>query len=236
MTVPIDGYARYAVFWAPPKGSALAKIGAAWLGWDAEARAAPPRQRLDLPDGIAAETITAAPRRYGLHATLKPPIRLAEGLTPDDLDGALADLARTRAAIDAPGLTLGDSLGFVSLRPAKASTALDALAAACVTTLDHFRAPAPAEETARRRAAGLTERQERHLTVWGYPYVLEEFRFHVTLSSRLAPDAAQAVVAALTPHFAPSLGPGLSVSEICLFGDPGDGAPAHLLRRYALTG
>ena len=86
------------------------------------------------------------------------------------------------------------------------------------------------------RPAGPTPRQEANLTRWGYPYVLDNFRFHLTLSSRLRPGEAAALIEAVTTLTAPHLDLVLRLDDICLFGDPGAGEGFRLLRRYPLTG
>jgi hypothetical protein len=88
---------------------------------------------------------------------------------------------------------------------------------------------------ARRRAAGLTPAQERNLIEWGYPYVLDEFRFHLTLTGSLADPEAEAAMAALSPLTEPLCRDALAVREICLFGEREDGF-FEIVRRYRLTG
>ena len=231
----LNGYARYAVYFAPPRASELSLRGAAWLGWDAEAGAAPPA---DGPDALMAEreALTLKPRRYGLHATLKAPFRLAAGVTPAEADAAVAALAAARAPAEGPGLTVDHGLGFVALVPSGPAPEIDALAAACVTELDALRAPPTDAASARRREAGLDPQAERHLAAWGYPHVLDRFRFHITLSAGLAPARAGPAAEALAAFFAPALEPRLRIAEIALFGDPGGGAPFRLLRRHPLGG
>ena len=225
---------RFAVFWAPPSGSALARFGAAWLGWDAEAgRKLPQPEIPHLP--LPLPQITATPRRYGFHGTLKPPFRLAEEADGAGLDRAAAALAEKVAPFQAPPLALARIGAFLALVPSAACPALDELAAAAVRTLDHFRAPAAPDELARRRAHGLTRGQEAHLASWGYPYVLDEFRFHLTLTGALDPAHADAVQSALAELTAPFCATPLPVSEVCLFGEGEDGH-FRILRRYALTG
>ncbi len=230
----VGEYARYAVYWAPEQGSALWQAGASWLGWDAAAGRAVARPEEVLPDGLNADALTATPRRYGFHATLKPPFRLADGTDAGALDAALAALAARTAPAEGAPLTVDARLGFVALRPSGASPAVDAVAAACVKELDRFRAPPDAAELAKRRAGGLSPAQDENLVRWGYPYVLGEFRFHLTLTGRLADP--EPVRAALARHFAPHLEGPLVVARLCLFGDPGGGAPFRLLRAHALTG
>lgn len=227
-------YERYAVYWAPEAGSALARFGAAWLGWDAEASADAPRLEIEgLPSPL--EELTATPRRYGFHATLKPPFRLKAGTDRAGLEARLVALAADIAPFDVPALELSADLGFSSLRPSAPCPALDDLAARCVTELDDFRAPADEAELAKRRAAGLSAAQEQNLTTWGYPYVLGEFRFHVTLSGRIGAAQFSQLAAALGPHLGGTIGQTWRAREICLFGDPGAGQPFHLLRRLKLS-
>ncbi|QDL91057.1 DUF1045 domain-containing protein [Paroceanicella profunda] len=229
---------RYGIYYAPPAGSALARFGADWLGWDAEAgRACRPDPMPELP--LDWESVTATPRRYGFHGTLKPPFALAPGT---DVQGLLAAVEALAAGIPAFGIPpFAPSLehGFLSLRPSGPSEALEALAADCVRALDRFRAPPSEAELARRRKAALSPAQEAHLARWGYPYVMEQFRFHLTLSGHLGPEDAAALRDALRPLLAPLTAPGRTapepVRELCVFGDPGDG-PFHLLHRVPLTG
>ena len=230
----IEGYARYAIFWAPPAGSGLARFGAAWLGWDAEAggEAAPP----DAPLPRSLAEITRTPRRYGFHGTLKPPFRLADSTDAAALDRALAALAARTPPATAPGLAPSTRLGFLALMPTGPAPALDQLAAACTRGLDCFRAPASEAKSTQRHARSLTPRQEANLTRWGYPYVLDDFRFHLTLSGRLRPGEAEPLTEAVMALAAPHLEPILHLDDICLFGDPGAGEAFHLLRRYPLTG
>lgn len=234
----MDGHAlagcrRYAVYYAPEPGTALAAFGAAWLGWDAEADtpcAHPDVAGLPRP---AAE-ITAAPRRYGFHGTLKAPFRLAPGVRPEDLDRAVAALAAAEPAFALPPLRL-EALGpFLALVPSAPAPRLDAVAAACVARLDVFRAAMTAEELA-RRATGLTPRQTRLLDRWGYPFVMEEFRFHLTLTGPLEPADRAATAAALAPLLAPIIAESQPFGALCLFGEPESG-PFRLLRRHRLSG
>lgn len=228
------GYERYAIYFAPEAGSPLARFGAAWLGWDAEARAEVPRLAVPgLPAPI--ETLTETPRRYGFHGTLKAPFRLAEGRAFAELDAAAAALAGAIAPFDAPPLTPFVTR-FLSLRPAGPCLELDALAARCVEELDEFRAPPSEAELERRRAAGLTEAQDANLVRWGYPYVFDLFRFHLTLTGAFPAPALDAAHAALSHTLAPFAAAPTPVREICIFGDPGGGAPFHLLRRHRLGG
>lgn len=230
---PLEGFARYAVYFAPPRGSPLGRLGSGWLGHDPEGEAPPPPEVDDLP--APREALVARPRRYGFHATLKAPFRLAAGVEAAALDAGLGALAASQAACLAPPLQATVADGFVSLRPGGPAPGLDALAAACVTGLDRFRAPLPPQERA-ARAAGLDAAETAHLERWGYPYVLDRFAFHMTLTGPLPEREAAQAAAALGRAFAPALAGPLEVGQVALFGDPGEGRPFRLLRRHALSG
>lgn len=226
--------ARFAVYYARPD-SALWRFGSAWLGRDAVTG-----ERLERPacgdlDPEWLEAITAAPRHYGFHGTLKPPFLLADGKTPADLTERLSELAAARTAFALPSLTLQVIDGFLALSPASRCPPLQDLAAACVRELDAFRAPADEAELRRRRAAGLSPRQEALLLRWGYPYVLDEFRFHLTLSERLDPAPCGRLRRVLEPLLAPLLTQPPPVDAVCLFAQPDRAAPFRLLERYGFA-
>lgn len=227
---------RLAIYFSPAPDTALAAFGRAWLGRDAErgAPVEPPRLSGIEADRLAA--ITAEPRHYGFHATLKAPFALAPGATRDAAAATALALARAWAPFDAPPLALRAFAGFLALMPASASPLLDALAADCVRHLDPFRAPLTEADRARRALAMLTERQRLNLEKWGYPWVMGDFRFHMTLTTRLEPEERQRVEAAVAPLVAPFAAEPLHVDAICLFEQPARDAPFVLVERYPFRG
>lgn len=233
----MDGYTRFALYYAPPPG-ALATLGAQWLGWDAEAG-----RGASLPPGHdwpalprPQKALTRAPRTYGFHGTLKPPFALAEDRTVTGLHAALSALAPRLHRLRLDGLRLAEMGDFLALVPEGDSAALDALAATLVEALDGFRAAPTDEDVARRRAAGLTPQQDAMLARWGYPFVMDEFRFHITLTGPLPDDAERAAVAdALGPLFEPLIERPFRIDDICLFGEGQDGRFRNL-HRYTLSG
>lgn len=227
---------RYAVYFAPAPGSLLHECGTRCLGRDAGTG-----DRVPFPDlrGVAMaawDALTQEPRRYGVHATLKPPFRLAAGRTRADLVDAVRSLAATLRPVTIPALRLSLLGDFLALVPAEPAPALSALAERCVRDLDIFRAPAPPDETARRRRARLTPRQDALLATWGYPYVLDEWRFHMTLTGRLDVTAAAAVEAELARLVAGVCGPPVTIADLCLFEQASLDEPFLLTERAALGG
>ena len=221
-------YSRFAIYYVPPAGD-LADFGAAWLGWDIVAGRA-----VAQPDLPGLEDITATPRVYGFHGTLKPPFRLADGASQSDLEGATAALADGLEPARCDGLSLKAMGRFLALTPDGDKASVQRVAAACVRGLDSFRAPATEAELARRRAAGLTPRQEALLAEWGYPFVMEEFRFHLTLSGRLPRDSIAPWTDRLKTHL-PALPAPFVIDQIALCGERADGR-FELIHRYTLAG
>jgi putative phosphonate metabolism protein len=222
---------RVALYYAPALDDPLWRLGAAWLGRDPETNA--PLDQPDLP-GIA--EITADPRGYGFHATLKPPMRLIAGLGWDEVVTASDDIAATLPPFDLPRLEVDDLHGFLALRDAEPSGALQELADACVRGLDHLRAQPGAEELARRRRAPLSPRQDAMLVRWGYPYVFDTWFFHMTLTRRLTPPERAIYLPAAAAMFAETLRAPRRVVDICLFVQAADGKPFTLAERLPLRG
>lgn len=189
----------------------------------------------DLPGlgGRLAE-VTATPRKYGFHATLKPPFRLAEGMTVEALDDALQAFAASQAVVTVDRLAVSRIGHFLALTPQGDTGGLQGMAARCVTEFDRFRAPLTPADMERRRAAGLSPRQEVLLAEWGYPYVLDEFRFHMTLSGRLS-DEDLALVQSVAESAVPALPEPYAFEGVALVGERPDGM-FQLVHRYTFTG
>jgi 2'-5' RNA ligase len=171
---------RHAIYFAPTPDSALERFGRIWFG------TAPPA--IDGIDRTRWDDLLRPARHYGFHATLKPPFRIADGRSRDELVSALAAFASGRSSFSGPPLRPAIISGFIALRPVSNDTRISTLAADCVEAFDAFRAPADGAEIARRRRTGLSERQDALLARWGYPYVFEEFRFHMTLTGRVSEE------------------------------------------------
>ena len=225
---------RYAVYYAPRPGSALHDFGTKWLGWDAESGGPVPQPAAGPLSADDVRDVTEAPRRYGFHGTLKPPLRLAEGTTYAQLRDAVAALAGALQPIDMGPFTLKRLKRFLALVPAETSPALEDLAGRCVMELDRFRAPAPLAEIDRRRKAGLTARQDELLLQWGYPYVLEQFRFHLTLTGSLEEADLVRVEEHLVQALQPVLAEQVMLSDLCIFGDPGNGESCRVVDRIPI--
>jgi putative phosphonate metabolism protein len=213
-------FARYGVYFTPDN-KALAQAGATWLGWDI-ARG----EAIEAPD----LTITKRPRKYGFHGTIKPPFALADGANEDALIKDFKTFCSTARPIMLQGLILARIGGFIALVPTGDFSELANLAGNAVSKLDHFRAPPAEQELARRRQAKLTPEQDINLKTWGYPYVFNDFRFHMTLTSPLKRDQFDAVMTRAHAHFAPCLPTPFVIKSLTLVGEREDGMFQEILR------
>ncbi len=234
------GYVRYAVYFAPDADGPLGRFGNAWLGFEPGTGDDLPRPGIKGMEADDIARITAAPSRYGFHGTLMPPFALAGDRDIGGLAGAIEKLAARLKAFEVPAIEVRRIGNFVALAPGEPNALLDELAAACVRGLDDFRAPLGEASIRRHRQAGLTGRQEALLERWGYPYVMEEFRFHLTLSGPFDPGddgrrerLRKTLQEAVQVFAGGPLGP-IAVRDIALFGDPGQGRRFRLLKRYPL--
>lgn len=223
---------RYAVYYAPARDSDLSLRAAAWLGRDAWSGEALTRPVLPGLGGLDLDALTADPRSYGFHATLKAPFELAPEQSEAALLAAAGEVAGGLTAFEAP--IAPASLGrFLAFRLTGDTTAMGDLHAACLSGFEAFRAPISAFDIARRRKSGLTPEQDLRLLQWGYPYVHEDFRFHMTLTGAIRSDEVRTrLLTALSDHFAADAGEH-RFDAICLFKQPARGEPFHVLGRFA---
>ena len=226
-------FERYAIYYSPSPGSRLAEFGEQWLGRDGYGQSI---DREKPYEGRELQELSRAPAHYGFHATLKAPFRLVQD-HPRRLKDALELFARTQTKITVPALKLTQIGDFLALCPggvAGPNAELDALAAQCVRKFDRFRAPLSEEERTRRNPDRLSFDQQQNLERWGYPFVFDEYRFHMTLTGLLSNEERNRVLDLLNP-FVEELGSEpFTLDSICIFGDPGQGKPFRLLERYRL--
>jgi putative phosphonate metabolism protein len=215
---------RFAAYLAPAPDSTWWKAGSSWLGRDAATNDVLSQPLIPGVSMSMQQRVTAAPRRYGWHATLRAPFALAHDADAVMLRGRLSALCRERRPFSLPlrVALLGD---FLALVPDGDTRDIDALARSCVSHLHALAAPLSDAELARRRASGLTPDEDKLLVRWGYPYVMEQFRLHFSLTGPLrdvAPDTIDALKAAAEQWFAPV--PPLRVDAVSLFVEPAPGA------------
>jgi putative phosphonate metabolism protein len=225
---------RYAIYFVPEFDTALARFGATWLGRDIESGRAVAQPPVHGFDAGALSALTAEPRRYGFHATLKPPFALAQGRNEAQLLDAVAHLACMETVFTLPSLRLAAISRFLALVPAAPCPRINALADSCVAALDDFRAPPSEGELTRRRAADLTAAQDALLVRWGYPYVFDEYRFHMTLTNSLEAAARERLMPVLNALADPVANRPVPVTSLSVVVEPSPGCDFVLLARVPL--
>jgi putative phosphonate metabolism protein len=233
---PMANTARYAIYFAPAPGSELDRFGAQLLGYDAYLG-----EQVPFPDGIEPITpdwheLTRDPRKYGFHATLKAPLSLADGRTEAELLAACQAFADAPRPIPLIAPVIDSISGFVAVLPAAPSAELEKLAAQCVSQFDSFRTPLTATDRERRNPSRLTPRERDHLDRWGYPYVMEDFRFHMTLTGRLPASRREPVVAMLRSRFSETGLTTLAIDRIALFRQENADSRFRIIEHWKLHG
>ncbi|HSW19085.1 MAG TPA: DUF1045 domain-containing protein [Ramlibacter sp.] len=228
---------RCAIYFAPRLGTPWSELGSDWLGRCAATDRARPQPALPDIDAALLRRATEEPRRYGWHATLKAPFAIAPGHDIDDVRDALRELCTRMAPFTLPAMEAVRMGRFLALRPQAPCEPLARVAAACVTELHRFAAPLSDAETQRRRRSGLTPEQDALLLRWGYPWVMQHFRFHLSLTGDLQgvdARAQESLLAAARVRFEAL--PPCEFDNICLFIEPTPGADFRLVEQMAFSG
>ncbi len=176
---------RFAVYFAPPPDSLWWQAGSQWLGRCAAGQPLKPMPAIRGSSDEAFQQLTAAPRRYGWHATLKAPFTLTPGADASQLRDVLQTIATSTCPFEMPPLKVTLLDDFLALVPQTRSAEADAVAARCVMELQHLAAPLSATELQRRRQAPLSPAQDALLERWRYPFVLDPSPLHCSLTGSL---------------------------------------------------
>lgn len=228
---------RYAIYFTPPADHELTQFGAAWLGRNAFTGEAVEQSEIEGIEPARLREITASPRRYGFHATLKAPFRLADGRREEELIAALDAFASRISPFAAPPVELANLYGFWALVLDEPSAEMADLAARCVREFDDFRAPLTPEEIARRKPERLSERARGQLMEWGYPHIFEDFLFHMTLTDRLTDAEEIAIIeSVLDPVVSVFRVRPLEVDGIGIYRQDEPGGPFVVAHRAVFTG
>ncbi|UWU76330.1 DUF1045 domain-containing protein [Bradyrhizobium huanghuaihaiense] len=231
----MTGFPRYAIYFAAGSDSALSRFGAELLGYDAYTGDELPFPRQALHVAPDWRDVSADPRKYGFHATLKAPMALAPGKSEAELMAACAAFTSKARPVPVIRPVVDAISGFIAVIPAEPVESLQDLATDSVRDFDAFRAPLTAEDRARRKPDKLSERQRDYLDRWGYPYVMEEFRFHMTLTGRLDAERRGSILQMLRERFARLRLDALTVDRIALFRQDDARARFRIIGEWALV-
>lgn len=217
MTDPVT---RYALYFAPDSSSPWWSTLSRWLGYDAAAGRAVETLNLPHPDRETMQRVTQHPARYGAHATLKAPFRLAAPFTEADLVHAVNAYAAVQPVFTLPPLRVEQLSNFIALTPSHADSRINRIADDCTTRFDQFRAPLSNAEMARRLREPLDPVSLSLLKQWGYPHVLEKYCFHLSLTGSLDGESSQTVEEirrAAQDSFDGLGGPAPDFNAVCVF-------------------
>ena len=228
-------YKRVAIFYAPGSQTTLWEFGGNWLGWDVQhAKSVTHPDINGLPEPI--ETLVATPQKYGFHGTLKAPFRLHDDQTIDGLKAAMKVFCDQRQPFRIGKMKVATLGRFVAIIQENPSEMFAEFASEIVTHFDEFRAPLSDEDIAKRRnKSKLTARQDELMLKWGYPYIFEEFKFHLTLTGKLSEQNAQIVRDRLSDHLKPILDAPVEAVDLCLYGEREDGR-FEIIERFPFSG
>ena len=231
---PASDTPRFAIYFAPEIDSKLHSIGSQWLGRDSSSG-----KSLKQPyiKGISSNyfcSVTKTPRRYGFHATLKAPFRLNEDFTLMDLCSQIQRLSALSKTFYIK-LKVRKFGNFIALMMDPTERKMQNLASKLVENLDYFRAPLHKEEIDKRRMSALTTSEDENLLNWGYPYVFNDFRFHITLTEKIqCKSDRESIISAASSHFSGSLENTIKVSSISLFVQENSEANFLQIQQFAL--
>lgn len=229
-----QSFARYAIFWLPPADGALAAFGRDWFGTCPERGETRTPAGFGLPETLAAKAIER-PRRYTLHGTIVAPFRPAKGITAQILADELCVFCARRTARTTRPLRISRLSRHLSLIPDSGTARLDWLATEAVTHFNTFRAPMSESDLARYPAEQHSDRQVENVHAFGYPYVLSDFIFHITLAGPLEAEQLDEVEQSLAPHLESLTDAPLQIGSLCLLGEVDQTTPFRLIARCALA-
>ena len=218
-------FSRYAIYYIPDLP--LFQIGSDWLGWNSQSG----QETLLSADD---RRITDRPRKYGFHATVKPPFLLASHSTQGELQDAFHAFCATSSPATGGTLKIARLGRFLAMTQDVQSNEVTELAASTVSHFDKFRAPLSDKDIEKRRQRRLTPQQDELLLRWGYPYVMQEFKFHMTLTGWLAANEIEAIEQRANTRFQEFMGQPLSIASLALLGEDRDSGHFHVVDKLSL--
>jgi hypothetical protein len=160
---------------------------------------------------------------------------LRSGISESTLLERIGALSTGLAPVGLGALQVSMIGRFIALVPTGDDTAIAALASRCVDFAEPMRAPLSSAERERRLTGNLSSRQVALLDRFGYPYVHDEFRFHMTLTGPLAACDQTDALTGLRALYELIDHP-VAVDAITLLRQDNATANFTVLRRYPLTG
>ena len=178
-------YSRYAIYYAPPKESSLEEFGRYWFGWDPlNAKLINNKHRINYLNRFGIKNLinidknVLIAKKYGFHGTLIPPFKLNKNYSTNTLFKKNEEIAKKFKKFK----KMNNFYAFVQN---KKNNNINKLSNRLVRELFKFRSPLTKKEIDRRNPSKLSKLQLNILYKWGYPYLMSEFNFHMTLASEV---------------------------------------------------
>jgi len=220
---------RYAIYYVPAPDDALYQKASAWLGWDSHLGKEVDHPKLGTLQDSEHRKITQKPATYGFHATLKPPFHLGNGYGEGELIATADSFAQSHGPVSLGVLSVSKISNFIALTPSVEEKCLQDFAASCVRDFDRFRRAMAEDERLRRMKGGISGQQMKLLETWGYPYVMEEFRFHMTLTATVDDGLATRLAVPLKDYLAGVLEAPLQLDRLAVLRQESEGSPFRVI-------
>lgn len=185
-------YSRYAIFYAPPKESNLEEFGRYWFGWDPlNAKLINNKRRINYLNRFGIKNLinidknVLIAKKYGFHGTLIPPFKLNKNYSTNTLFKKTEEIAKKLKKFKFYKFKLKKINNFYAFVQNKKNNNINKLSNRLVRELFKFRSPLTKKEIDRRNPSKLSKLQLNILYKWGYPYLMSEFNFHMTLASEV---------------------------------------------------
>ena len=187
----MTNYKRVAIYFLPKKNSSLENFGKNLLGRDINKKkkiSLTRRQKYFINRGFTyfdeLKDYFEQPAKYGFHATLKAPFRLKRNVKTKNFYDVISHIAAQHSRFKIKGLKIVYSKKFTFITSRKPNKLLRNLENDLVKHLDTFRAELNKTEIKKRIPDSLTFKQNKYLKEWGYPFVFDQFKFHMTLMNQ----------------------------------------------------
>lgn len=187
----MTNYKRVAIYFLPKKNSSLENFGKNLLGRDINKKrkiSLTRRQKYFINRRFTyfdeLKDYCEKPAKYGFHATLKAPFRLKRNVKTKDFYDVISHIAAQHSRFKIKGLKIVYRKKFTFITSRKEIKSLINLENDLVKHLDTFRAELNKTEIKKRNPDSLTFKQNKYLKEWGYPFVLDQFKFHMTLMNQ----------------------------------------------------
>ena len=185
-------YSRYAIYYAPPKESSLEEFGRYWFGWDPlNAKLINNKQRINYLNRFGIKNLknidknVLIAKKYGFHGTLIPPFKLNKNYSTNKLFKKTDEIAKKFKKFKFYKFKLKKINNFYAFVQNKKNSNINKISNRLVKELFKFRSPLTKKEIDKRNPSKLSKLQLNILHKWGYPYLMSEFKFHMTIASEV---------------------------------------------------